>query len=147
MLRDTFLDACFWHGSLERAKAILAEHPELASSDIHVAATLGGDPAIRRFLAADPSLVHAKSGPRNVDPLTCLCFSVFLQHDLARPEAFVRAATALLDAGADPNAGFFDETHRPDPEWESATRSTPCSSCLPDTRYGTAPTPDRENPD
>lgn len=117
--RDAFLAASFWHGSLERASAILAEHPSLASSDIHVAATLGDDVAIRRFLAADPSLVGAKSGPRDVDPLTHLCFSVFLQRDASRSDGFVRAATALLDAGADPNAAFFDETHRPNPERES----------------------------
>ena len=121
MVRDTFLAASFWHGSIDRARSILAAHPELTgvALDIHIAATLGDDAAVRRFLAADPSLVSAKSGPRNVEPLVRLCFSVFLQHDASRSDAFVRAATALLDAGADPNGGFHDETHRPDPEWES----------------------------
>ena len=119
MLRDTFLTAAFWHGSLERARTILAEDPSLATSDIHVAATLGDDAAVRRFLAAHPSLARSKSGPRRVEPLVHLCFSVFLQHEPSRSDAFVRAATALLDAGADPNGGFHDETHRPNPEWES----------------------------
>ncbi|HEX8850012.1 MAG TPA: ankyrin repeat domain-containing protein [Gemmatimonadaceae bacterium] len=121
MARDAFLSASFWHGSIDRARAVLATHPELAgvALDIHVAATLGDDAAVRRFLAADPSLARSKSGPRDVEPLVYLCFSVFLQHDASRSDAFVRAATALLDAGADPNGGFHDETHRPNPEWES----------------------------
>lgn len=29
-----FVEAAIWHGSLARAEAILAAHPELASSDI-----------------------------------------------------------------------------------------------------------------
>jgi ankyrin repeat protein len=32
----------------------------------------------------------------------------------------VRAASALLDAGANANSGFFDDSHVPRPEWESA---------------------------
>jgi ankyrin repeat protein len=41
-----------------------------------------------------------------------------LRLDKTRSEAFLRAATALLDAGADPNSGFWskDEYH----EWETA---------------------------
>ncbi len=34
------LEEALWHGSLEKADALLASHPELASSDIHVAADL-----------------------------------------------------------------------------------------------------------
>jgi ankyrin repeat protein len=32
----------------------------------------------------------------------------------------VRAATALLEAGANPNAGFYEMNHQPEPEFESA---------------------------
>lgn len=98
---------------------MLAAHPEIASGDIHVAAALGDDAAVRRFLAADPANATAKSGPRDVDALTYLCFSRYLALDPTRSPGFVRAATALLDAGASVMAGFFDETHRPRPEWES----------------------------
>jgi ankyrin repeat protein len=113
--RDQLIAAAFWHGSIEKADKILAEHPELRSVDIHVAALLGDDDAVRRFIAADPKSVHSKSGPRNVDPLTTLCFSAYLR-DESRSQSFVRAATALLDAGADINAGFHDADGN---EWES----------------------------
>lgn len=118
--RAAFINAAFWHGRLEAANAVLAAHPEVAGSDIHIAAMLGDDAAVRRFLADDAGLATTKGGPRKVTPLIHLCFSCYLREDRARSDAFVRAATALLDAGADPDSGFFDETHRPNPEWESA---------------------------
>jgi ankyrin repeat protein len=116
--RAAFIKACFWHGSVERAEAILAAHPEIAASDIHTAAMLGDDAAVARFLAADPSAATAKSGPLDVDALTHLCFSSYLRQDPARSDGFVRAATALLDAGASANTGFYDSNHKPAPEWE-----------------------------
>lgn len=108
--RDELIAAAFWHGSVPKAEAILARHPGLRSADIHVAALLGDDEAVRRFLADDPASVHRKSGPRDVDPLTTLCFSAYLT-DPARSGAFVRAAVALLDAGADVSAGFRDDQY------------------------------------
>jgi len=117
--RDAFIDASLWHGSVDRSNEILAAHPEIASGDIHTAAILGDDAAVRRFLQYDPGSANAKGGPRNWDALTHLCFSKYLRLDPARTEGFVRAATALLDAGASPNTGFFAEDHQPEPQWES----------------------------
>ncbi len=77
-------------------------------SDIHAAAVLGDDSAIRRLLATNPGLAVTKGGPYNWDPLTYLAFSRYLKLDRARSDGFVRAATALLDAGADPNGGWFE---------------------------------------
>ena len=62
----------------------------------------------------------AKSGPLGWDALTHLCFSKFLRLDKTRSDSFVSAATALLDAGASANTGFFEMEHQPKPEWESA---------------------------
>ena len=106
--RDEFLGAATWHGGLERAEALLAAHPELRSADIHVAAVLGDDAAVRRFIAADRASVVAKSGPYTADPLNYLGLSKYLRLRPERSGSFVRAATALLDAGADPNTGFWN---------------------------------------
>src|SRR5439155_955378 len=85
--RAAFIEAAVWHGTLERAAAILAAHPEVASSDIHSAAVLGDDAAVRRFLERDPGNATMKGGPRGWDALTHLCFSKDL----------------LLERGVDPN--------------------------------------------
>jgi ankyrin repeat protein len=114
--RVEFIAASTWHGSLERADAILAAHPELAGSDIHVAAILGDVEGVRALLARDPRSVSAKSDPYGADALTLLCLSKYLRLDPARSDAFLAAATALLDAGADPNAGFWTTGDHPEHE-------------------------------
>ncbi len=101
-----FIEAAIWHGTLEAAEAILAAHPEIARTSIHVAAILGDDAAVRRFIAADPRNATKKEAPYDGDALVYLCLSKYLRLDKTRSEAFMRAATALLDAGADPNTGF-----------------------------------------
>src|SRR5437660_11929768 len=83
------LDSGHASGTLERAEAILAAHPEVASSDIHTAAILGDDAAVRRFLAFDAGNATVKGGPRGWDALTHLCFSKYLRLDRARSEGFV----------------------------------------------------------
>jgi ankyrin repeat protein len=117
--RAAFIEATAWHGTLERAEALLAAHPELAAQDIHTAAILGDDDGVRRFIERDPADATAKSGPFGWDALTHLCFSRYLRLDPARSAGFVRAATALLDAGASANTGFWEKDHQPQPEWES----------------------------
>ncbi len=118
--RDAFIKASVWHGSLDQAEAILASHPDIAGSDIHVAAILGDDLGVRRFLAVDAASATARSGPLGWDALTYLCFSKFLRLEKSRTDGFLRAARALLDAGASANTGFFDIDHKPAPAWESA---------------------------
>jgi ankyrin repeat protein len=113
-----FIEAAIWHGPLEPAEALLAVHPEIARASIHVAAILGDDAAVRRFIAADPQNATKKAAPYDGDALVYLCLSKYLRLDPARSAGFLRAATLLLDAGADPNTGFWsnDEYH----EWETA---------------------------
>ena len=105
-------------GVLIEANAMLARDPSLATRDIHIAAILGDDAAVRAFLTTDPTLATATSAPYDWDALTHLCFSRYLRLDDARSEGFVNAARALLDAGADANTGFFENDHQPKPEWE-----------------------------
>ena len=112
------LDRHHASGTLDRAQRILSAHPELPAANIHAAAILGDDAAVRRFLALDSTIATSKGGPRGWDPLTHLCFSRYLRLDGARSDGFVASAEALLDAGASANAGFQAHDHQP-PEFES----------------------------
>jgi ankyrin repeat protein len=116
--RVAFIEAAVGHGSLESAEAIRKAHPAVGASDIHTAAILGDHEAVRRFLARDAASAGSKAAPLGWDALTHLCFSRYLRLDRARGLAFVRAARALLDAGASANAGFHGGEHEPR-EWES----------------------------
>ncbi|HEX4067552.1 MAG TPA: ankyrin repeat domain-containing protein [Acidobacteriaceae bacterium] len=109
-------------GTLDHAKIILAHYPHVASANIHTAAILADEPAVRRFLALDSAAATAKGGPHNWDALTHLCFSRYLRIDKSRSDAFVRAAQALLDAGASANTGWYEMIDHPNPRptFESA---------------------------
>jgi ankyrin repeat protein len=114
------LDSGHATGTLERAEEVLARHPEVAQANLFCAAILGDDRTVRRFLAEDPAQATAKGGPRDWDALTYLCFSKYLRLEPGRTAGFVGAAEALIDAGASPNTGWFEKSHQPSPEWESA---------------------------
>lgn len=106
-------------GTIDRAKSILAEHPEVATSSVYTAAVLGNDSAVRQFLQVNPESATAAGGPFGWDALTHVCFSRFLRVDPLRSEGFVATATMLLDAGANPNTGFLAGEHEPEPTFES----------------------------
>src|SRR3954469_5039906 len=114
------LDSGHASGTLERAEAILAAHPDISSRSIHTAAILGDADEVRRFVDNDASSATNKGGPREWDPLTHLCFSRYLRLSPARSAGFVRAATTLLDAGASANTGWMEHNHQPERVWESA---------------------------
>jgi len=114
--RSAFIDVAIWHGTLERAEVLLAEHPGLARSDIHTAAILGDAAAVRGFLARDPASATAPSPPYGGNALVYLCLSKYLRLDPSRTGGFLDAASALLDAGADPNSGFWTKGERPERE-------------------------------
>lgn len=114
------LDRSHASGTLDQANTILADNPGVAISDIHTAAILGDDVSVRQFLDVDKTKAVEKAGPRGWDALTHLCFSRYLRLDRTRSDGFVRTAEALLDAGANPNTGWFENNHQPRPEWESA---------------------------
>lgn len=106
-------------GDLSRSRSLLSAHPELARRDIYTASIVGDHEAVRDFVARDAALATARGGPNAWDALTYLCFSRYLRLERERSDDFVRAATALLDAGASANSGFWEDGHQPRPEWES----------------------------
>ena len=113
-------DASHASGTLERAEALRVTNPAVATQSIFAAAVLGDADGIRHFLDRDAATAVAAGGPHGWDALTYLCFSRYLRLDRARSEGFVHAAVLLLDAGANPNTGWVDQSHQPRPEWESA---------------------------
>jgi ankyrin repeat protein len=106
-------------GNLQHARELLELNPEIATADIRTAAILGDAPLVRNFVADDPGSATARVGPYGWDPLTYLCFSKYLRDEKNRSPQFLNAAAALLDAGANPNGGFFSDEHQPQPIWES----------------------------
>jgi len=76
-----FIEAAIWHGTLDAVDAVLAAHPEIAHNSIHVAAILGDEAAVRRFIAADPRNATKKEAPYDGDALIYLCLSKYLRLD------------------------------------------------------------------
>lgn len=116
--RAAFIKAAIWYGGLEEADQMLASHPELATCDIHTACITGDVDAVKQFLTEDPNNITAVSEPYGANALVHLCFSKYLRFHTNKSNDFIAIATALLDAGADPNSGFMAEG--PYPGFESA---------------------------
>jgi ankyrin repeat protein len=88
-----------------QGRRLLAEHPEITRDSVHVAAAAGDVAALRRLLAADPAAARREGGPFRWQPLLYLTYA---RHDPQIDEASVlTSARLLLDAGADPNAGYL----------------------------------------
>jgi ankyrin repeat protein len=74
-----FLQAAIWHGSLDRAREMLAANPELATASLHTAAVVGDEAAVREFLSRDPASAGALAPPFDGTPLAYLGLSRFLR--------------------------------------------------------------------
>jgi hypothetical protein len=87
------------------AAELLAADPGLVERSVHAAAAATDPAAIRRHLASDPASADREGGPFRWPPLLHLAYS---RVPLGRTAAEVEvAATLLLDAGADPDAGYL----------------------------------------
>jgi ankyrin repeat protein len=112
-LADEFLRlACLNYGEDDparrrRAGEMLAANPGLASAGIHTAAAAGDVEAVRALLESDPSLAGVEGGPFGWPPLLYVAFGRVGDRPLG-PSA-IDVARRLLDAGADPNAGYLWE--------------------------------------
>jgi ankyrin repeat protein len=110
-LADAFLRlVCLYFGDDEpeqwaRGRCLLAEHPEITRNSVYTAAAVADVEALRRILAADPAVARREGGPHRWEPLFYLAYA---RHDPAiAEEAVLTTARLLLDAGADPNAGYL----------------------------------------
>jgi ankyrin repeat protein len=112
-LPDAFLRlACLWYQDdrperWAEARQLLAEHPDITRGNVYVAAAAADVEALRAILAAFPAAAGREGGPYRAEPLYYLAYA---RHDPAMGEAAVLgAARLLLEAGADPNAGYLWE--------------------------------------
>ncbi len=94
------------------AAELLAENPALPDTHIWAAAAAHDLPAVQRMLTVDSALADVEGGPHRWTPLMYLTYSRLLAApavvaDGATERAVLAVASALLDAGADPNAGYL----------------------------------------
>jgi ankyrin repeat protein len=108
---DTFLRlACLSYyddepGRWAEASRILAGHPGLTEGNVYVAAAAADVGALERVLAADPESARREGGPFRWEPL---CYLAYARHDPGVSRAATQeSARTLLEAGADPNAGYL----------------------------------------
>jgi hypothetical protein len=87
------------------ARRLLAERPDLVAGNIWAAAAAAEPVAVARLLAEAPELAGQDGPPYGWSPL---CYLAYSRLDPAVPaEPVLATARLLLDAGADPNAGFL----------------------------------------
>jgi len=86
------------------AARLLSRHPELARASIHTAVVAHDMEAVRAFLAKDPGLANDRNVFDGWTPLLRLAYAR-LPIEAVTANALA-IADLLLDAGADPNAGW-----------------------------------------
>jgi ankyrin repeat protein len=88
-----------------RARRLLDLDPGIVTGNVHVAAAVADVGELRRVLAADPGAAGREGGPYRWEPLFYLAYA---RHDPGVSlDAVLGSARVLLDAGADPNAGYL----------------------------------------
>ncbi|MFI9845971.1 ankyrin repeat domain-containing protein [Nonomuraea sp. NPDC051941] len=99
------LSGLAYHGPAraEAAARLLDRRPETAGASVWTMAALGDAAGTARAVASDPASARASGGPFGWEPLLYLTCSRVAQADA------VGTARVLLEAGADPNAGYLPE--------------------------------------
>jgi ankyrin repeat protein len=88
-----------------QARQILAGHREITRVSVYAAAAAADVPRLRAHLAGHPGAAARPGGPFRCEPLFYLAYA---RHDPAIGEdAVLASARMLLEAGADPNAGYL----------------------------------------
>ncbi len=104
--------ACLTYGADDPARPaaaarLLAERPELARTSAYTMATVGDHLGLAELLIAEPAAAGQRGGPFQWEPLVYAVYSRITSPDPSHDTYL--AARVLLDAGADPNAGYLWE--------------------------------------
>jgi ankyrin repeat protein len=90
------------------AARLLARHPGIARENIHTAVAAHDVEAVRRLLSKDPGLARSRSAFDGWPPLSRLAYA---RLPIEAAGNALEIAERLIDAGADPNAGWTDQTN------------------------------------
>jgi ankyrin repeat protein len=89
----------------DQARRLLDGNRGIVAGNVYVAAATADAGELRRVLAADPGAAGREGGPYRWEPLLHLAYA---RHDPGVSlDAVLGSARLLLDAGADPNAGYL----------------------------------------
>jgi ankyrin repeat protein len=92
-------------GRWAQANQILLDNPEITQVSVYAAAAAADVSRLTAHLAGDPGAARRPGGPFRWEPLFYLAYA---RHDPAIGEtAVLTTARMLLEAGADPNAGYL----------------------------------------
>ena len=100
-----FVQLCF-AGDLAAAEAVLAQAPALPRRSVHAAAAWADAAALAAQLKEDPARARERLPPAGVTPLLTLCLSACVRPGAPGAGRAAAAASALLEAGADPRAAL-----------------------------------------
>ena len=96
------------HDPAERTSAalkLLRRDPDLAAASTAASAVSGAHERLADLIAQEPSVISDPCGPNRWPPLLYCCYSRLDLDD--ETHSTLATAELLLDAGADPNAGFL----------------------------------------
>lgn len=107
---EAFVRAATGH-SARKAERLLALHPGIAHATLETALVLGDAAGVESRIRRQPSLVNARGGAQQWEPLLYACHTCLHETSPARLDGLMAIARFLCGAGANPNAEYHWNWH------------------------------------